>query len=212
MTTKRILGEAAALLSANIVFMYLFSLTPLAGINSILFGIPIVGVLVYGAMLSGGEHLARKGLKNRDKRLSIVGLVLLQAAYTLFGAGALRLVPEQSRIAILGGTGFLTVALTSLIAVVVWTQDLPFENADKYAGYSFLAVIGLAVLGTFQSAFLLLAFLFAMLGFVLRLVHELWEIRQGSYESVHAQAVGVYVATAGVFVHILRLLIRAREQ
>ena len=54
----KVIGGASALMLLNVLVMYVFVATPLAVVNDYLFAVPILGVVVYGAAIMGGELLA----------------------------------------------------------------------------------------------------------------------------------------------------------
>lgn len=67
------IGGATGLMILNVILMYAVAFTPLAGINRIVFAVPIVGSLVYGAVITVGELLAERGFKNNTTPLTLGG-------------------------------------------------------------------------------------------------------------------------------------------
>ncbi|MEF8880535.1 MAG: hypothetical protein V5A72_01755, partial [Candidatus Nanohaloarchaea archaeon] len=59
------IGIASGLVTLNIILMALISLTPLAGLMDYVFSYLILGVLFFGALLTGGEWIAKSGIKNQ---------------------------------------------------------------------------------------------------------------------------------------------------
>ena len=73
--------------------------------------------------------------------------------------------------------------------------------------YAFLAGLGGLLLASFVPVVGLLAFALIFGGFLLRLGHEMWQVRESRGRPA-MQSVGLYVAVAGVFVHVLQIVIR----
>ncbi len=204
----RIVGMATLLMTINVALMYAFVLTPLAVVNDYLFAAPIVGVLVYGAALMLGEIIAEKGVKNGSMGTALAGVALLQLAFGTLGAGILSFVPRDVQVTALGIAGVITVLITFLIATYVYARSKSFDRWSTYANGAFiLGVIGVGV-GMLIPVVSLVGFVFIFLGFLLRLGWEIWRIRERRGTSEFLSAIGVYIAIAGVFVHVLQLVLR----
>lgn len=204
----RIVGMATLLMTVNVALMYAFVLTPLAVVNEYVFAVPLVGVLVYGAALMLGELVAEKGVKSGSMGLALAGVALLQLAFGTLGAGILSFVPRDVQVTALGIAGVITVLITFLIATYVYARSKSFESWSTYANGAFvLGVVGVGI-GMLVPIVSLLGFVFIFLGFLFRLGWEIWRIseRPGGSEFLHA--IGVYIAIAGVFVHVLQLVLR----
>ncbi len=204
----RVVGGASALMAINVVLMYLLAESPLAVVNEFLFAIPIVGVLVYGAAIFAGEWVAERGVEGGDIGVAFVGMVILQLAFGIFGAGVLGFVSPEARLTVLGVTAIVVAAMTGLIATYVYARSKTFEHWGRYANFSFIGGVVAILIGTFVSPVLLVGFALIFLGFILRLGWEIWRVRDHRSESVSLQTIGVYIAVAGVFVHVLQLVIR----
>ncbi|UPM45002.1 hypothetical protein [Halocatena salina] len=205
----RIIGGASALMVINVLLMYVFVVTPLAAINNYLFAVPIIGVLVYGAAIMGGEILAERGIHGDNMGLAVVGLLILQFAFGIFGAGILSFAPRGSQPMILGVTAIVVAVLTAVISGYVYARSKTFETWGTVANYSFIGGIVAIAIGTFIQPVLLVGFILIFLGFVLRLGWEVWQVRDERNASIALQTIGVYIAVAGVFVHVLQLVMRA---
>ena len=70
----QVIGGASILMVINILVMAAIATTPLQEINAYLFSIPILGVLVYGAAIMGGEIVAERGVTGRSDGLLCVVL------------------------------------------------------------------------------------------------------------------------------------------
>ncbi|AHG00411.1 hypothetical protein HALLA_18020 [Halostagnicola larsenii XH-48] len=209
----RVIGGASVLMAINVALMAAVAETPLAAINETLFQAPIIGVIVYGVAITGGELIAERGVEGGSFGIAFVGMVILQFAFGVFGAGVLSFVPAESRLTVLGVTAVIVAILTALVAGYVYARSKSFDHWGSYATYSFIGGVIAVAVGTFFEPVLLVGFVLIFLGFVLRLGWEIWRLRDRRDMSVGVQTIGVYVAVAGVFVHVLQLVIRffARE-
>ena len=204
----KVVGTAAALMTLNVLLMAAFATTPLAVVNSYLFSIPIVGVLVYGAAIYIGERVAEKGVNAGDVAMALGGVAILQLAFGLFGAGILSFVSPQAMLPILGITAVVTALMTLAIGTYVYARSITFEHYSTWSTYAFLGGVGAILIGTFVPPVLLVGFVLIFTGFIFRLGWEIWRIRDGRVHAVSLQAIGLYVAVAGVFVHVLQIVIR----
>ena len=205
----QVIGGATGLMAITVALMYVFAATPLAVVNDYLFAAPIVGVLVYGAAIMGGEIIAERGIKGGDMGIAFVGMVVLQLAFGVFGAGILSMAPQGTQLTVLGITAIVTALMTALVSGYVYARSTTFEHWGKFANYAFLGGIGVILVGTFVLDILLLVgFVLIFLGFILRLGYEIWQVRDHRDTRVALQTIGVYIAVAGVFVHVLQLVMR----
>ncbi|WP_121741737.1 hypothetical protein [Natronorubrum halophilum] len=205
----QVISGATGLMAITVALMYVFAATPLAVVNDYLFSFPIVGVLVYGAAITGGEILAERGIKGGDMWIAFVGMVVLQLAFGTFGAGILSIVPQETQLTVLGITAIVTALMTALVSGYVYARSTTFEHWGRFANYAFLGGIGVILVGTFVlQTLLLVGFVLIFLGFILRLGYEIWQVRDNRDASIGLQTIGVYVAVAGVFVHVLQLVMR----
>src|SRR6056297_1162443 len=83
----RVIGGATGLLLVTIAVMYVLATTPLAGLNRRLFPFPILGVLVYGVAIGGGEYVAERAVERRNLDIAGLGTAILILAFGTFGAG-----------------------------------------------------------------------------------------------------------------------------
>lgn len=204
----QIIGGASALMAINVLLMYVFVVTPLAAINNHLFAVPIIGVLVYGAAIMGGERIAERGVKGDNVGIAVGGLLILQFAFGVLGSGILSFAPRESQLMILGVTAIIVAVLTAVISGYVYARSKTFESWGTVANYSFLGGVVAIAIGTFFQPVLIVGFLLIFLGFLLRLGWEIWRVRDERSASVALQTIGVYIAVAGVFVHVLQLVMR----
>ena len=203
-----VVGGATGLMLLNVLVMYAAAATPLAQLNRLLFSVPIVGALVYGALITGGQMVAERGFENDSMGLAMAGVVVLELAFGAFGGGVLSFLSEGVRITALAITGAVVVAMTALIGTYVYLRSgTQFDHYGRWATYAFLAGLAALLVGTFVQVVLIAAFPLIFAGFLLRLGYEMWEVREGRGRPA-MQSVGLYVAVAGVFVHVLQIAVR----
>lgn len=200
---------AALLVGVNVALMFLVAQTPLVAVNDLLFSTPILGLIVYGAALTGGNVLAERGLERGQLAMAAVGVVLLQGAYGLFGGGILARVPAASQGLALAVTLVVTVAMTVAIAAYVYLRDEDFDHWSKWSLGAFVVGAVLVLVGSFVPVVLLGGFLFIFLGFMFQLGYEIWHVRANyAPDRSLVHALGIYVAFTGVFVHVLQIVAR----
>jgi hypothetical protein len=204
----RVIGGASALMAINVALMYVLVVTPLASVNEYLFSFPIIGALAYGAAIMAGQVVAERGVTGGDMGIAFVGMVILQLAFGVFGAGVLRFAPRESQLTILAVTAVVVALLTAVISAYVYARSKTFEHWGSYANYAFIGGIVAILIGSFVAPVLLVGFVLIFLGFLLRLGWEIWKVRDQRNASVALQTIGVYIAVAGVFVHVLQLVMR----
>lgn len=203
------LGVATALIILNVAVIWLFAFTPLSRVNNLLFDtFFFLGVVVYGAMLTGGVWLAKRGVRNTDTGQAVLGTSLVQLAYGMFGAGILAMVlsPRLQLVALVA-TGAITTVIATLSGLLVFGTDHDFSSWGKYANYIFLGVLAISLIGSFSAAFILLAFTLALIGFIVYLIHQIYmtKTRPGT---PFLNGIGLYTAYMGVFVEILQIVVR----
>lgn len=205
----KVVGGASLLMTLNVLVMYAFVVTPLAAVNNYVFAYPIVGVLVYGAAIMAGEVVAERGVDNGSLGVAVLGVAILQAAFGTFGAGILSFAPRSAQPTILGTTAIVVALMTAAIGIYVYARSkTSFDHYSSWANYAFLGGVVAVLVGTFVTPVLLVGFVLIFLGFIFRLGWEIWRIRDGRIASVPLQAIGLYIAVAGVFVHVLQLVMR----
>jgi len=204
-----VVGGATGLMALNVLLMYVAAATPLAAVNRIVFSIPIVGALVYGALITGGQMIAERGFENDSMGMAMAGVVVLEVAFAAFGGGILSFLSEGVRVTALAITGVVVVAMTALIGTYVYLRSgTQFDHYGRWATYAFLAGLGAVLLSSFLPIVGVVAFALIFTGFLLRLGYEMWQIRESRGRPA-MQSVGLYVAVAGVFVHVLQMVVRS---
>lgn len=202
-------GVSAGLVLANISLIWILLFTPLSTVNNFLFQYLIIGMIFYGVMLTAGNYLGNQGIKDEDMGKALLGVALLQLAYGMFGAGVLSILGTTSPSAVglvLGVTAGVTLAVTLTAALVVYGTGRDFRNLSNYSFYSFIAALATGFIGSFSGIFALITFALVLLGFLLDLVYQIWEMKAKS-QNHYLNGLGIYVAFMGVFVHVLQMVI-----
>ena len=203
------IGGATGLMLLNVLVMYAVAASPLAGVNQLLFGFPLLGTVIYGAFIAGGEILAEKGFKRNSMGMALAGVVVLELAFGLFGGGVLGFVAADARVTALAVTGLVVFLMTAGIGTYVYARSgTQFDHYGTWSTYAFLAGLVAVLIGSFATPVLVAGFVCILVGFLLRLGYEMWEIRENRSRGPSMQAVGLYVAVAGVFVHVLQIAVR----
>ncbi len=201
------IGIASGLVALNVALMSLIAFTPLAGVMEYAFSYLILGVLFFGALLTGGIWIAKSGIRNNNKTKSGLGVGILQVAYGLFGGGVLSMAPANLMPVIIGVTFVLTLGLTVASAALVYFSGRDFSSFENYSTYMFLGVLGLSLFGTFLPYFGAIAFFLALAGFLTYLIYEIYVLRE-QQASPLMNGLGIYVAFMGVFIQILQMVLR----
>lgn len=206
------LGISIGLILVNVALMGVLAYTPVSRVLSLAFAVPLVGILVYGAMLTGGNWLAERGIKRGDTGLALLGVAVLMFAYGSFGAGLLALLGAGTQVLALAVTAIATTGIALVAGLLVYGTDHDFSSWNMYAGISFLGVLVFGGIGTvLWTPALLAAFLLALIGFMVYLVHQIWEMRSNPSRT-YLNAIGIYVAYMGVFIQVLQIVLRLLEE
>lgn len=200
------LAVATGLILLNIAVIWAFAFTPLAAANNVLFNTFIIGVLVYGALLTAGLYIAKRGVKNDDTSLAVGGTGLVQFAYGMFGAGVISMLAPTMQGLALGVTAVVTTSIAVLCGLAVFGTNHDFSSWGKYANYIFLGVIGVSFIGTFSASLIIIAFSLALLGFIVYLVHQIYQVKVRPGKPF-MNGIGLYTAFMGVFVEILQMIV-----
>ncbi|MFB6158939.1 MAG: hypothetical protein ABEJ95_04770 [Candidatus Nanohalobium sp.] len=201
------LGIATGLILLNIAVMWVFAFTPLSAVNDLLFGTFLfLGVIVYGAMLTGGVYLAKRGVRNGEKGKAVGGASIIQFAYGMFGAGIIGFLSPSIQGLALGITGVVTTAIAVLSGLLVFGTSHDFSNWGRYANYIFLGVLGVSFIGSFSGIFALISFTLALIGFIVYLIHQIY-VTKTRPSTPFLNGIGLYTAYMGVFVEILQLVV-----
>jgi FtsH-binding integral membrane protein len=203
------LTVGGSLMLATVGLMILLADTFLGSSLSALYRWPIVGMLVFGLIISGGRYLGLKGVKEGSTGTAVFGSAILVLGYGWIGGGILHPYEPSLYIPAIALTGTITTIIALLAGLYVYTTDKNLEQWRTYSAYAFFGAIGTSFIGSFIfTPLILLSFLLALLGFLADLVYEIWMASNGN-RSAYANGIALYVAFAGVFIHILQLVLRA---
>jgi hypothetical protein len=203
------LGIASGLVAVNILLMLVLSYTPVAGIGQLVFSNFFVGIAVFLVTVGGGRWLSGKALENGNVPLAGGGVLLIQSGYGLFGAALLGAVGSSLRAPALGITAVITALITAVVTAVVYNVDHSFERWNLYSGGLFVGGFVIGAVGFFVAPLLMaVAGLCFFLGFIAYLVHEIWAVKVSAYPGTLINAIGIYVAVMGVFIHVLQWVLR----
>ena len=203
------LGIATGLIILNVAVMWIFGFTPLSMLNQLLFGTFLfLGVVVYGALLTGGSWLAKKGIREDNTNKAVAGTTVVEVAYGMFGAGIITtLLDPGLQLIALGITGIVTTGIAILAGLLVFGTGHDFSSWGSYANYIFLGVLGVSFIGSFSGIFALISFGLALLGFIVLLVYQIYQTKKRPGKPF-LNGIGLYIAYMGVFVEILQIVVR----
>jgi hypothetical protein len=203
------MGVASGLVAANVALMLVLSYTPVVDLGRVVFSNFFLGIAVFAATVGGGHWLSTGSLEKGNVALAAVGVALIQFGYGLFGSTLLAGVESSLRVPALGISAVITAAITALVTVVVYRTDHSFERWNLYSAGLFVGGLVLGAVGVFVASLLLVvAGLCFFLGFIAYLFHEVWAVKTSAYPGTLINAIGIYVAVMGVFVHVLSWVLR----
>jgi hypothetical protein len=205
------LSVAAVMMFLTIGGMLGVAGTQVAEIVPILYAIPVVGVLVFGGAISLGRYLGIKGVKENNNKMAVIGSAILVGAYSIFGGGIMAPFESDIYLPAILITGGITTLITLIAGTYVMSRDEDLSQWKSYAGLLFMGGIGASIVASFIQSAIIVAFALVTLGFVAELVYEIWESTQSNRPPL-VNGIGIYVAFAGVFVHILQLVLRALSE
>lgn len=202
---------ATGLVLVNVLLIFAFAFTPLATVNAYLFQYLILGMLLYGALLSGGLYLARKGIRDEQYGLAVAGVGLVQLAYGTLGAGIINILSVGSQVVALSIAGVIAFLFGLAAFTLVTVSNYDFSSWGAYANFLFLGALGTGLIATFIPLLNLLTFLLIFLGFLVFLIHQLYVAEQRPNRP-YLNGVGLYTAFMGVFIEVLKLVVRFMAQ
>ena len=205
--TMQALFVGGSLMAVTIAGMLVVADTELADWGMWLYQWPIVGVLVFGALLTAGRYVGLRGVGTDNYLLAVGGATLSVFAYSWFGGIVLTPFDPGLYQPALALTGAITIAITLVAAAYVYSTDRSLKQWATYSGFCFIAGLVAVVIGTFVPPVLILGFILFLLGFLCDLVYEIW-MTSNEHRSPAANGLALYIAFAGVFVHVLQLVLR----
>lgn len=203
------MGIASGLVVVNIVLMLVLSYTPVADLGRLVFSNFFVAIGVFAVTVGGGHWLSTSALENGNVPLAGVGVSLTQFGYGLFGAAMLTVASPELRVPALVITAVITALITAGVTAVVYNVDHSFERWNLYSGGLFVGGIAVGAAAFFLAPpLMVVSGLCFFLGFLTYLTHEIWAVKTNEYPGTLINAIGIYVAVMGVFIHILSWVLR----
>jgi len=201
------ISVSAGLVLANVLIMAAVAVTPLSKATDLLFSVPIIGMVIFGAGLMLGRYVAKKGLNEDNRGLAATGAGILEFTYGIFGGGILSIVSSGLFPIVLGITAVITTLIAVLAALLVYGTGRNFRSWGRYSNYLFIGAFGTGLIGSAFPPLMLLTFILVLVGFIVYLVFEIWRMKQKP-DRVLMNGIGIYIAYMGVFVEILQIVIR----
>jgi len=201
------LSVGAFLMAVTVAGMLLVADTEIARVGSLLFAIPVVGAVVFGALITVGRYLGLRGIGKDSYPIAVVGIAVSVFAYSWFGGAVLTPFPRSLYLPAVAATGAITIAITAVAGAYVYSTDENLEQWAKYSAVFFLTGLGAILVGSFFEPVVLVGFVLVLLGFLCDLVYEIW-MTSNENRSPVANGIALYIAFAGVFVHILQIVLR----
>lgn len=210
--TATTLIVAAGLMLITIITMIVLADTSISNSGRMLYDTsPILGVAIFGALISAGRYFGMKGLNSDNTTLAIGSSGLSVFAYGWFGSVVLSPYEASLYIPAILITGVITIAFTLIAAAVVYTTDYNLAWTNKASGLSFLLGLVLLFIPILIPSLTLLlgtlGFFLFLFGFLFDLIYEIY-LTASNARSPFANGLGIYIAFAGVFVHILQMVLR----
>lgn len=204
----RSLAVGGALMVLTVIGMLIIADTFIAELILGLFNtLLILGVIVIGLGLSAGKYFGLKGVKSDNIGMALFGSSLCVATYSLMGGAILTPYSSVFYIPALLITSLITISLSLAAGFYVYRTNKNLEYWSKYSMYCFLGGLLLAVVGSFSAIFAIGAFVLFLAGFLCDLVYQIW-MTSHTRRSPVANGLALYIAFAGVFIHILQLVLR----
>lgn len=198
----------AILMSLTVGGMLLLANTAIAEALGTLYQLSaFIGIIVTGAFLTAGRYLGLYGVANNSTFLGGLGSVILVFTYSVFGGTILSYYAPETYFLAIAITSVITVILSLIAGMYVYTSNREFRNWDRLSSYFFIGGILMAIPGQFIPSLLVITFLLIFIGFLFDLVFEIWMVSDNNRHPV-ANGIALYVAFAGVFVHVLQIVLR----
>lgn len=200
------IGTGAVLQVLTVLLMVLLADTAVAEAVLGLFQTPILGVIVLGAGLTVGRYVGMRGFRDGNLAVAAVGAGVSVLTYGVFGGAILTPYAPAAYVPALAVAGVITVAIAAVAGAYVYSTDADLSHWAKYSTGLFLVGLLGAGVGTFVQPVLLVAFLCFLLGFLADLVYEIYRTSNRERTPL-ANGFGLFIAFAGVFVHVLQLVL-----
>lgn len=207
-------GFATLLFSATIGTMLALVQTDLAFAFLNLLYNNFVGAVVVGGTITIGTVIGKRGMINNNVIFSLLGILILIGIYGLLGASIMSMYFQS----VYTQSILLSIVVLLIITVIVSVYVLTSER-KSYTIFAVLSVIPFMFSGIFsfigtyiyKASFIFeLAGVFSIIGFFLYFIYEVGITVRKNYNPL-ANGFGLYVAASGIFIHILRLVLRMKQ-
>lgn len=201
------IAVATALMVATIALMFLTANTVIAETILWLYNVFwFLGVLVMSGLLSAGWYVGLKGIDEDRMGLASLGVGLTIFAYGGFGGAILSMYESSLWLGAILVTGAITVGITILLSAYVFSGERDMSNWMGYSGGLFLVAIVLSLVASFVPPLMIVVLVIVLVAFILELGFEIWYCSRGGRTPL-ANGFAIYFAFAGVFVHILQIVL-----
>lgn len=206
------ISVATVLMVVTIALMFLTANTVIAEAILWLYNVFwFLGVIVMSAFLSAGWYIGLKGIDADNMGLASLGVGLSIVAYGGFGGAILSMYEASLWFGAVLVTSAITVGITILLSAYVFSGERDMSNWMGYSGGLFLVAIVLSLVASFFPPLMIVVLLMVLVAFTLELGFEIWYCSRGGRTPL-ANGFAIYFAFAGVFVHILQLVLRAMAE
>lgn len=199
------IGIAGALFTATFTSMVVLSNTVVADAVIWLYDFSlIIGVAVFGGLLTLSVNLAEESLKSpfSEETFVSIGVISTVITYSVFGAGILGMYGGGYNTGLLYGL-IVSLLIGCIVGFVVFATDWSFGVFELYSSVMFLAGAMFVILQYFVDPLVYIAFVLFVLGFIAEFVFRVWEM-SSKRQSPVLNGFGLYIAFTGIFVHIIQ--------
>lgn len=197
------------LIALNFLLVYLFSYTFVPKLVSSMFSSLLVGILVVAGVLTVGGVLAEGGVIFESIPMAFSGLLMLQLMYGALGAKIISVL-SGGRVVVILVSGLITLSLSMVLGIYVFVTTGDKKKFRTFSRVSFLAAFIFSIVGSFTGLWAILfypiTFLLTSIGFVSLLIFKIWRLKSEE-DNVIFNAIGLYTAFMGVFLHVLRIVV-----
>lgn len=204
------IGIASILMIATIAAMLITANTVIADFVLALYNLFwFLGVIVVGGFLSVGWYIGLLGIDKDIMGLAVFGILLTIFGYGAFGGAILSQYSSSIWLVSLAITSIITISITILLSIYIFTGGRNLSSWGTYSGICFLIGLIISFIASFAVGLQVVAFGFILLGFIFELGYEIW-LCSRSDRSPFANGFAIYFAFAGVFVHILQIVLESQ--
>jgi FtsH-binding integral membrane protein len=205
------IATSTLLFLVTVIGMFLLVNTKIAEIGSLMFRITIIGVLIFGGLISLGRYLGIKGIGEKKIDLAFIGSAILVFTYSWFGGIILSRYKTSLYFSGIIIATIITLIIAIAAGIYVYSTDKDMSIWAKYSMILFLSGLFFAFITRFFSKLIWVSFFCILFGFIADLIYEIW-MTSNKKRSPFANGIALYVAFTGTFVHILQLVLSSLEK